>query len=244
MNPTSFPELFKPSRDLLNLQKSKFLGVKNLRKIRKTLKIGFFGALIGVYIRRWYRQDLKKYVDIKPIKKICEELSIPYYKSVGLNSFQTIEKLSSLNVDIAISLGCSYISSKLFKIPKNGMINIHHELLPEYQNAQSIIWQLFNNSRKTGYTIHQITKKIDDGPILLKKERKISIKDSLGETVSFNYFNSIFDSSNGLVEVIDFLKKGNFKNKSIPQSGLKRSYTTPSLLSFIKIYRNWKKMKR
>ena len=59
-----------------------------------------------------------------------------------------------------------------------------------------------------------------------------------------NYFNSIFDSSNGLVEVIDFLKKGNFKNKSIPQSGLKRSYTTPSLLSFIKIYRNWKKMKR
>ena len=35
MNPTSFPELFKPSRDLRNLQKSKFLGVNIFRKIRK-----------------------------------------------------------------------------------------------------------------------------------------------------------------------------------------------------------------
>ena len=215
-----------------------------LRKVRKTLKIGFFGALLGVYLRKWYRQDLKKYVDIKPIKTICEDLSIPYYKSVGLNSLKTKEKLASLNVDLAISLGCSYISSKVFNIPKNGMINIHHELLPEYQNAQSIIWQLYNNSRKTGYTIHKITKKIDDGPILFKKERKISIKDSLGETVSFNYANSILDSSNGLVKVIEFLNKGEFENKSIPQSGLKRSYTTPSLLSFIKIYRNWKKMSK
>ena len=35
MNPTSFPELFEPSRDLRNLQKSKFLGVNIFRKIGK-----------------------------------------------------------------------------------------------------------------------------------------------------------------------------------------------------------------
>ena len=35
MNPTSLPELFKPSRDLRNLQKSKFLGVKIFRKFTK-----------------------------------------------------------------------------------------------------------------------------------------------------------------------------------------------------------------
>ena len=89
----------------------------------------------------------------------------------------------SLNVDLAISLGCSYISSKIFNIPKYGMINIHHEILPEYQNAQSVIWQLFNNSNKTGYTIHKITKKIDDGPILFKKERDIIISDTLRKTL-------------------------------------------------------------
>ena len=39
MNPTSLPELFKPSRDLTNLQKSKFLGLKIFRKIRKIFSL-------------------------------------------------------------------------------------------------------------------------------------------------------------------------------------------------------------
>ena len=33
LNPTSFPELFKPSRDVRNLQKSKLLGVKILEQL-------------------------------------------------------------------------------------------------------------------------------------------------------------------------------------------------------------------
>ena len=88
-----------------------------LRKLRKAFKIGFFGALIGIYMRRWYRQDLKKYFDVMPIKKICNDLSIPYYKSVGLNSLQSREKLESLNVNLN-KFRLLYISSKIFNIPK------------------------------------------------------------------------------------------------------------------------------
>lgn len=213
------------------------------RKFKKMLKIGFFGSLIGIYLRKWYRQDLKNYINIQPIKKNCENLSIPFYNSVGLNSLETRQKLESLNVDLAISLGCSYISSKVFNIPTKGMINIHHEILPAYQNAQSIIWQLYNNSSKTGYTIHKITKKIDDGPILFKEEREISFKETLGETVAFNYAQSIIKSANGLIEVIKLLKNGLFEESFKYQSEPKGHYTTPSILSLIKIYLNWKNLK-
>jgi folate-dependent phosphoribosylglycinamide formyltransferase PurN len=36
------------------------------------------------------------------------------------------------------------------------MINIHHELLPEFLGAQSVLWQLHEGSTKTGFTIHRI----------------------------------------------------------------------------------------
>jgi methionyl-tRNA formyltransferase len=215
-----------------------------LIKLKKLLKIGFFGALIGIYIRKWFRNDLNNYLSISPLNVLCKNLNLPFYKTNGLNSIETRKKLSSLNVDLAISLGCSYISSHVFNIPKNGMINVHHELLPEYQNAQSIIWQLYNYSKITGYTVHKITKKIDDGPILFRSKRDIIFKNTLGETVSFNYANSILDSSKGLIKVIEFLKKGEFENQFIFQDGLKGSYTTPSLWSFVKIYRNWSLMKK
>ena len=243
------PELCKHIKaNIVGVIRSKSVPInkKNYYKIKlkKILKIGIFGALIGVYIRKWFRDDLKNYLSVLPLEIICNNLNLPFFKTTGLNSIETRNKLSSLNVDLAISLGCSYISSHVFNIPKYGMVNIHHELLPEYQNAQSIIWQLYNNSKITGYTIHKITKKIDDGPILYRKERDILFKDTLGKTVSFNYANSILDSSNGLVKVIEFLEKGEFENKSIPQSCLKESYTTPSIWSFIKIYLNWNRMKK
>lgn len=210
-----------------------------VRKLKKIYQIGLFGALIGIYIRKWFSKDLKKHISIQPLDFLCENLNVPFFKTKGLNSSQTQDKLSSLNVDLAISLGCSYISSHIFNIPKHGMINVHHELLPEFQNAQSIIWQLYNKSKITGYTIHKITKKIDDGPIVYRHQRDILFKNTLGETVTFNYANSILDSANGLVKVVELLKEEEFNNIFYTQTGLKGTYTTPSFWSFMIIYRNW-----
>ena len=48
MNPTILPELFKPSRDLRNLEKSELLGVQIFRNIRKTLNFTIFGPKFGI----------------------------------------------------------------------------------------------------------------------------------------------------------------------------------------------------
>ena len=216
----------------------------NIRKIKKVLKIGVIGAFLGIYMRKWYRQDIKKYLNKIPLDILSDKLKLPYFKTIGLNSIETRELLTSLNVDLAISLGNSYISSRVFNIPKFGMINAHHELLPEYQNAQSIIWQLYNKSRLTGYTIHKITKKIDDGPILFRSQRDLIFKDSLGETVSFNYAKSIVESSKGIIYAIELLIKREFESHQPPYLAEKGHYTTPSMSSFIRIYRNWLHMKK
>jgi methionyl-tRNA formyltransferase len=121
------------------------------------------------------------------------------------------------------------------------MINIHHEELPAYQNAQSIIWQLYNNSSNTGYTIHKIDRHIDTGGILFKEVVPITFKQNLESTVSFNYSVLWKKSSEGLVKLLENFES--YFEKSIPQ-GQGKSYTTPSLKQYLKILRNFKKMKK
>ena len=53
MNPTSFPELFKTSRDLRNLQKSKFLGSKMSEKLEKHIFHDFWSRIRDSSHSQW-----------------------------------------------------------------------------------------------------------------------------------------------------------------------------------------------
>ena len=44
-----------------------------LRKARKVIKIGFSGALIGVYIRKWYNLNKQLSLNLKSLDKLCSE---------------------------------------------------------------------------------------------------------------------------------------------------------------------------
>jgi methionyl-tRNA formyltransferase len=211
------------------------------RKIGKAFKIGLFGALNGIRMRKWYSRGIHKYLDVQPIQSICEEHRIPLKVTPTINCSQTIEYFKDANADVALSLGNGYIGSKVFSITKYGMMNIHHEELPSYQNAQSIIWQIYNNSSYTGYTIHKIDKHIDTGDIIYKEVMPIAFKEDLSNTVSFNYAKLWKMSSEGLVKVLENFE--DYFENSMPQ-GQGNSYTTPNLRQYIRILKNFKKLKR
>ena len=211
------------------------------RKIKKALKIGLFGVLNGIRMRKWYSIDTSKYCDLQSIKALCEKHNIPLNLTPSVNSSQTIQYFKNANADIGLSLGNGYIGSKIFTIPKFGMINIHHEELPSYQNASSIIWQLYNNSNKTGYTIHQIDKHIDTGDILFEEVVPIIFKQNLKTTVSFNYVRLWKKSSEGLVKLLENYEE--YLEKSFSQ-GPGNTYTTPNLREYLIILKNFKKLKR
>ncbi len=210
-------------------------------KIRKTIKIGILGALNGIRMRKWFNQDMAEYKRVGDLQEICEKNKIPFATIPSINSQNTIEIIKNANADLGISLGNGYIGSKVFSIPKFGMINIHHEILPDYQNAQSIIWQIYNKSAMTGYTIHKIDRHIDTGEILLQKKIPISFENSLRKTIAKTSFFLLESSANGLLEVLsDF---DNLYKNAQPQ-GMGKSYTTPSIWQYIKIYINYKKLKK
>ncbi len=210
-----------------------------LKKIKKMFKIGFFGALNGIKMRKWYNQDLESHIHFEELSSLCKSLNIPFATVKTLNSDQTKELLTNCGAELGLSLGNGYISSKIFNIPRFGMLNIHHELLPNYQNAQSVIWQLYNSSKITGFTIHKIDKNIDTGAIVLREEVDIDFRPTLGATVSATYAKLFDASAQGLIKVLkDF---DSFFNNAKPQ-GNGNKYTTPSFLQYLRMVKNHRKL--
>lgn len=210
------------------------------RKLEKIMKIGIFGTLNGMRIRKWFGEDTLQYLTFNTLDEMCKQYGIPFEQVDTINCKETISAFEDANADIGLSLGNGYIGSKIFNLPKYGMLNIHHEILPTFQNAQSIIWQIFKGSKSTGYTIHKIDKNIDTGEILYQEEMPIVFRKNLGDTVSFNYAKLWELSANGLVEVLQ--KFEYYYNQAKPQ-GKGEHYTTPSIAEFFTIFKQFKKLK-
>jgi methionyl-tRNA formyltransferase len=205
------------------------------RKLRKILRIGPLGAFIGYRMRRWYGADLQALAAIEDIGVVCARYGIELVSTPVVNHPTTVEALRGSDADIAISLGNGYIGSKVFGVPRLGMINIHHEILPAYQNAQGVIWQLYNNSTETGYTIHRIDKGIDTGAIIHQEWVPIQFKESLGATVSHTMKAVLDSSAQGLRTVLADLPAHLAQGR--PQ-GAGAKWTTPSFWQFLRIRRN------
>ncbi len=218
------------------VNKSKFYK----RKLEKIFKIGILGAINGIRMRKWYNEDVQQILGIKSLKEVCAENNIPLYLTPSVNSLETAQLMKSSGTDLGLSLGNGYIAKRIFSIPPFGMINIHHEILPEYQNAQSVIWQIYNLSDTTGYTIHKIDDHIDTGAILYQEKMPILFKETLGSTVSHTFAELLEASAKGLVKVVADFEK--FTSSAKLQERVK-GHTTPTWFQFRRMLRNFEKLR-
>jgi len=211
------------------------------RKLKKVLKIGILGALNGMRIRKWFGEDVKKYASIQNLEILCLQKEVRFERTSILNSAKTIQLFQEANADLGLSLGNGYIGKKIFSSPKYGMLNIHHEILPEYKNAQSIIWQIYNGSKETGFTIHKIDRHIDTGEILYQEKIPIGFKESLGDTVAYTMAELLKHSAKGLVKILENYE---YYLQNSRKQGPGNSYTTPSIFQFLKMKGQFNKIKK
>ena len=207
------------------------------RKLKKIGKIGIFGAINGIYIRKWFHHDRIGDVMLEDIEQLCKQFDVPFETTPYLNSQKTVDIVRECNPDLGLSLGNSYISKKVFSIPEYGMLNIHGEVLPDFQNAQSVIWQIYEGRAETGYTIHKIDKGIDTGDIMKMEKFPIVFKETLGETVLENSGIILQRSAEGLVSVINDYES---YVKNAYKQGKGNTYTTPSFRQYQRIKKQFK----
>lgn len=200
------------------------------RRIEKTLKIGFFGALNGLRMRSWYADP-----EARAIEDVAAEHGVPIVHRSVINSDEMRDAIERLDCDLGISLGNGFIAPSVFRIPRRGMINLHMEVLPRYRGAQSIIWPIHENDPHTGFTLHQIERVIDAGEILEVESFPIEFRESLEATVRHNLARQRERIPDALARCC--LEYESRRAVAEPQ-GSAPSFTTPSFRAFRRMQRN------
>ena len=75
--------------------------------------------------------------------------------------------------DLGLSIGAPILKSSLFAIPRNGTINLHKSLLPDYRGLPPGFWEIHDGCAMGGVSIHRIEKGLDTGDIICQEPVQI-----------------------------------------------------------------------
>jgi len=99
------------------------------------------------------------------IIKWAKDRNIPFTAS---GHYKDIEGINDKNWNINLTFSVFYdkIIKESFILKCGRILNLHNSPLPKYRGVRPINWALKNNEGVHGVTIHEISKGIDDGPIV------------------------------------------------------------------------------
>lgn len=120
-------------------------------------------------------RDVFPYYSEIELCDLSRDMGIPCFEG------QRGEKLAeSVKLDV-ILVGTYHriLSDKLLRSSKLNL-NIHPSMLPQYRGANPFFWVLRNGETSTGVTIHQISKKIDEGAVFWASKLKIANTETQG----------------------------------------------------------------
>ena len=119
---------------------------------------GLAGTLTGNMLR----------LPLKHRGKLFHKEHLPVKHADTMNSPEMCEWVRDERIDLIINLRTRCIYKKpILEAPRLGCINVHHGLLPEYRGTLCDLFALSEN-RPAGFTIHQMTERVDAGCILAK----------------------------------------------------------------------------
>lgn len=123
--------------------------------------------------QRWY-PDTPFSVEAR-----AKELGIAVQRQKAVNSTEAQSWISSLNADLIVSVSCPQLVRRdTLALAHLGGINIHSSLLPSYAGLAPYYWVLSNGEKETGTTVHYMTRKFDEGNILVQRKTMIAPQES------------------------------------------------------------------
>jgi methionyl-tRNA formyltransferase len=103
------------------------------------------------------------------VVEFARKLNIPLFHVENYHSEDSIKLLKEADADLGIIYGTNIIKESVFSIPKRGSINLHQGLAPIYRGGPTVFWELFNDEKELGITVHFVAAKVDTGDIILQK---------------------------------------------------------------------------
>ena len=150
-------------------------------KLVKRKKVTFLLSGGGSNLYKILKKNFtsKKFITLSIISDNQVSKQIKEFLKLNELDIKIYEKVSNLNTkfigncDVIFSVG--YLKKIESKIIENyEIINLHPSLLPKYKGLMTHKRMLINNENKYGYSIHKVTKYLDDGEILSQNQQSIS----------------------------------------------------------------------
>ncbi len=115
------------------------------------------------------------------VKRYAIENNMNILQPKNLKSEEFLKDLQLLEPDLIIVVAFRMLPDLIWQMPKNGTINLHASLLPQYRGAAPINWAIINGEKETGITTFFIKKEIDTGDIILQENISITNNMNAGE---------------------------------------------------------------
>lgn len=212
------------------------------RKLVKALRIGPLGAWNGLRMRAWFDDTDPAFPPVGTLEELCREHGLPLVdlETTAAPSERELEAVAALRCDLGLSLGNGWIASRLWRLPPLGLLNVHHELLPERRGAAPVVWTIHEGSTTTGFTIHRVARRIDAGEILWREEMELELADTLEETVRRECVRIKLASIERLARVVADLDA----HPPLPvDEDAARSYTTPTWSEYRRMLRQFRRLR-
>ena len=136
------------------------------------------------------------------IRQHAQQHNIPVLISDKVNFKSKLHQfLHKINPELAVVLTFPFrIPSKCLEQPSLGFYNFHPGLLPEYRGPDPVFWQIRNREKYGGISIHKMTERIDEGPLLMTEVLEIKPEDTYGmhwyklQTLVFSAMNKFMNT--------------------------------------------------
>ncbi len=108
---------------------------------------------------------LPSYVE-QSVVELGWQQGIPVWQG-GSSGEALLDLVRALAPD-AIVVACwpTRLPEALLALPRWGCLNVHPSLLPAYRGPAPLFWQLRDGLHTSGVTIHQMSARLDEGPLL------------------------------------------------------------------------------
>lgn len=110
---------------------------------------------------------------IRHIKRRIEEMSLRYRLKMrtliveNVNSPSFYERICSEDHGIVAGFNQIFKPATIYRF--DSLVNFHPSILPLYRGPVPSYWCIRNREEQTGYTLHKLTERIDEGEILFQE---------------------------------------------------------------------------
>lgn len=101
------------------------------------------------------------------VRQLCAERDIPCIAPDTPNTPEIEARVAAVDADFLFSFYYRHmLKAPLLQSARRGAYNMHGSLLPQYRGRVPVNWAVLRGERETGATLHQMTVKPDNGPIV------------------------------------------------------------------------------